>query len=392
MILKCSRSFFKTDNIVRPVYITRLSKFLPNDPVANDDIERVIGKVSDKSSKAQALVLRNNGIKTRYYAFRDGKSTHTNAQLAANAVSALFDEQLPLQKLQLLSAATASPDQLLPSHASMVHGLLSDHPVEIVSVTGACCTGMQAFKYAWMGVASGSADVAVACGSEKNATWIHASRFQAEADNLERLNEEPIIAFEKDFLRFMLSDGAGAALLQDKPNSEGISLRVEWIEIKSYANEFKTCMYARAIKNDDGSLTGWNDLDTARWTEKSVFSLRQDTRLLGGNIIRKGGDMLGELKGKRNLSAEQVDYFLPHMSSEYFKKEMEATMENIGMGISADKWFYNLTRVGNIGSASGYAMLEELFYSGKLKKGEHILVMIPESTRFTYGYMYLAVV
>jgi 3-oxoacyl-[acyl-carrier-protein] synthase-3 len=377
---------------VRPVYITRLSKFLPNDPVSNEEIETVIGKVSEKSSRAQIAVLRNNGIKTRYYAFRDGKSTHSNAELAATAVQALFDEEIPIEKLQLLSASVSTPEQILPSHASMVHGLLKVPDVEIITATGACCTGLQALKYAFLSVGSGDKDIAVSCGSERASTWMHASRFQAEADSLEQLDKEPIIAFEKDFLRFMLSDGAGAALLQDVPNKNGLSLQIEWIDIRSYANELETCMYAGAVKNEDGSLTGWNDINPAEWTAKSVFSFKQDTNMLRGNIIARGGDFLNELKEKYGLSADKIDYFLPHLSSEYFKKEMVEYLEKIGMPLSPEKWFYNLTKVGNIGSASAYVMLEELFYSGKLKKGDHILVMVPESARFTYGYMYLTVV
>jgi 3-oxoacyl-[acyl-carrier-protein] synthase-3 len=37
-------------------------------------------------------------------------------------------------------------------------------------------------------------------------------------------------------------------------------------------------------------------------------------------------------------------------------------------------------------------MLDELFQSGKLKKGEKILMMIPESARFSYAYVLLTVV
>ena len=377
---------------MRPVYITRLSKFLPNEPVANEEMEGILGMVSERSSKAQAIVLRNNGIKTRYYAFRDGKSTHTNAQLAAFAVQQLFDEKLPIEKLQVLSAATATPDQLLPSHASMVHGIIGDHPMEITSATGSCCSGLQAMKYAFMAVRSGSADMVVSCSSEKVSNWMNASRFQAEADNLDLLTENPIIAFEKDFLRFMLSDGAGAALLQNSPNNDGISLAIEWIEIRSYANELAPCMYAGAIKNEDNTLTGWNDMNVSDWAGQSIFSIKQDTRLLGNHIIAKGGAYLNELKEKYQLSPDKIDYFLPHLSSEYFKKEMIACQKKIGMEIPEEKWFYNLGKVGNIGSASSYVMLEELFYSGRLKKGDHILVMVPESSRFIYAYMYLTVV
>jgi 3-oxoacyl-[acyl-carrier-protein] synthase-3 len=366
---------------------------LPNEPVGNDEIEEVLGLVNNKPSKARSIVLRNNGIKTRYYAFRDGKSTHSSTELAVAAIRGLFDDKLPIDKMQLMAIGTNTPDQLLPSHAAMVHGALGvHHNIEVMSASGACCNGMQAMKYAYMSVAAGLTDIAVGAASEKASTWMHASRFQAEADKLSELEENPIIAFEKDFLRWMLSDAAGAALLQSEPNKDGLSFRIEWLEITSFAHEIETCMYAGAVKNEDGSLTGWNDLPVEDWTNKSVFSIKQDTRLLGENIVPKGGEYLKQLMEKHNITVDDVDYYLPHMSSEYFKKQIEEHHKKIGLDIPAEKWFYNLTKVGNVGSASPYLMLEELMASGKLKKGDRILVMVPESARFLYSYMYLTVV
>ena len=378
---------------MKPVYITRLSKFLPNEPVGNDDMEKVLGMVNNKPSRARSIVLRNNGIKTRYYAVKDGKRTHTNAQLAANAVKALFDEKLPIDKLELLTAGSTSPEQMLPSHAAMVHGELGmSHRVEIISSSGACCSSIQGMKYAYMAIAAGFTRVAASVGSERMSVWMHASRFQPEADNLNQLKENPIIAFEKDFLRWMLSDGAAAALLQDKPNDNGISLKIEWMEVTSFANEKETCMYAGATKGENKDLTGWNDMETAQWYNQSVFSLKQDTRLLGDNIVPLGGEYLKELIEKHNLSPDKVDYYLPHMSSEFFKDQVYNYQKSMGFEITWDKWFYNLTKVGNVGSASPFLMLEELFHSGRLKKGDRILVMVPESARFSYAYIYLTVV
>jgi len=338
------------------------------------------------------LVLRKNGIKKRYYAIKDGVKTHTNPQLAALAIKALFDEQVPISKLQLLAAGTTTPEQLLPSHASMVHGELGTGNIEIISVAGSCCSSIQGLKYAYMSVAGGLTEVAAGCGSERLSTWLMASRYQSEADNWKELDKNPYIAFEKDFLRWMLSDGAAAALLQPKPNDDGISLKIEWLEISSYANEFETCMYSGAVKNEDGSLTGWNDMEVTKWAADSVFSLKQDTRLLGENIIKKGGEFLSKLMKQKGLTSNEVDYFLPHMSSEFFRQEMYDTMQSIGMDLPYEKWFYNLPWVGNVGSASTFLMLEELFHSGRLKKGNRILVMVPESARFTYAYLYLTVV
>lgn len=375
-----------------PVYITRLSKFFPNEPVSNDEMESVLGMVADKPSRARSLVLRNNGIKSRYYAIKDGKPTHTNAQMATIAIKGLFDEQHPIDHLELLAVGTTSPEQVLPSHAAMVHGELGIHHVEIISAAGACASSMQALKYAYMAVASGLVKMAAAAGSERFSAWTHSSRYQGEADTWKDMDNNPFIAFEKDFLRWMLSDGAGAALLEPEPNKEDLSLRIEWLEITSYANDLETCMYAGAIKNEDTSLTGWNDMKHSDWHGQSVFSYKQDTRLLGENIVPRGGMFIAELMKKHNLTGADIDYYLPHMSSEFFKKQIHDYHEKIGMDLPYEKWFYNLPQIGNVGSASPYLMLEELMESGRLKKGDRLLVMVPESARFTYAYMYLTVV
>ena len=51
----------------------------------------------------------------------------------------------------------------------------------------------------------------------------------------------------------------------------------------------------------------------------------------------------------------------------------------------------NLNKVGNVGAASIYLALNELIESGRLSKGERILLSVPESGRFSYAYAYLTV-
>jgi 3-oxoacyl-[acyl-carrier-protein] synthase-3 len=67
-------------------------------------------------------------------------------------------------------------------------------------------------------------------------------------------------------------------------------------------------------------------------------------------------------------------------------------MEEIGFPVPPERWFSNLATKGNTGSASIFILLEELFHSGRLRKGERLLCMIPESGRFSIAYMHLTVV
>lgn len=375
------------------VYITRLSKFLPNEPVGNDEMESILGLVDGKPSRARLRVLGNNKIKTRYYSLdKNGKSTHSNAEMTAEAVKGLFDDKFPINKMQVLACGTTSPDQLLPNHAAMVHGLLKCQPVELIAATGACAAGMQAFKYAWMSIKCGNSANAVSTGSEKFSSWMLSEKFEPETDRVKLIENNPIIAFEKDFLRWMLSDGASAALFQNKPNENGLSLRVDWVEIASYANELETCMYAGAVKNEDGTTKGWIDMTPEEWAQDSVFSFKQDTRLLGKNIVPSGAQMWKELVEKYNLDLKKLDFFLPHLSSEFFRFKIDEEITRLGVPIPQEKWFTNLVKVGNVGTASPYFMLEELMNTGMLKKGQTIVMMVPESARFSYAYAHLTVV
>lgn len=375
------------------VYITRMAKFLPNAPVSNDEMESILGYINGAPSKARPLILRNNQIKSRYYALdKNGKATHTNAELTKLAIESLFDADFGLSDIEVLSCGTTSPDQLLPSHAAMVHGLLGGNPVEINSTTGACSAGMQALKFGYLSLMAGDAENAVCAGSDRLSPWMLAKYFKEEAEQIKQLETKPIIAFEKDFLRFMLSDGAGAALLRTSPNTSGISLRMDWIMQRSFANELEVCMYAGAVKNGSGHIKGWGDMDQEQWAAQSVFAMKQDTKLLGDFIVRKASEFLKEVSQKKGLDFSTVDYFLPHLSSQYFASHMVSSFKEFGIDLPYSKWFTNLSSVGNVGAGSPYLILEEIFNSGKLKVGDTLLMGIPESARFNYAAILLTVV
>jgi len=247
-------------------------------------------------------------------------------------------------------------------------------------------------KYAYLAALSGDKRNAVCSGSELFSTWLRARNFEKETEKLHLLDQHSILAFEKDFLRWMLSDGAGAALLQDKPSEKGLSLRIDWIENVSFANQLKTCAYAGGEKLENGDLKGWREFEAHELLERSVFSVGQDVRLLDEYIVRQSNQFLKDIVRRRKLDLDKISFFLPHISSEHFRSRVDADSRDQGVYIPQEKWFTNLTRLGNVGAASIYLMLEELFRSDKLKKGQQILLGIPESARFSYVYALLTAV
>lgn len=379
-------------------YITALASFLPNEPVNNDDMERMLGLVDNIPSRTRRIILRNNKITQRYYAIdRESlEQTHTNVDLTVAAIRKLqpnFD--FSLEQIECLCCGTSSPDQLMPGHAPMVHGELGGAPCEVVTTSGICICGVSALKNACMQVATGSSNNAVATGSELASSFMSTSICgMPSADNCAEIQKHPSLSFDTDFLRWMLSDGAGAALISPKPAPTGNSLKVEWIDQISSAHELETCMYAGAVKNDDGTLSGWRSLGSLQNAiTQHAFLIKQDVKLLNKEIITTAIDRaLLPIITRRQLAAQDVTWFVPHYSSDYFRAPLYERMLEKGFHIPYERWFTNLGTKGNTGSASIYIMLEELFYSEKLNKGDKILCFIPESGRFSMCYMLLTVV
>ncbi len=380
---------------VMDAYITDIAAFLPNKPVDNLNIEKVLGMIHQTPSRTRGVILRNNKIRERYYAINPetGSITHTNAQLTAEAIRRLRPyKEFKMDEIECLVCGTSSPDQLMPGHGLMVHGELGSSPCEVSSMSGICLSGVSALKYAAMNVALGLTGNAVATGSELASTFMRAKLFSAVTpERASELEAQPVIAFDADFLRWMLSDGAGAAFLSRSPSKDGISLKIEWIEHLSFANELETCMYSGAVKNDDGSISGWRSLD---WSVADAsFLVKQDVKLLNREIISTiVNRTLTRVVAKHSISPGDIDWFLPHYSSDFFRQKLHDQMGEIDFSIPQERWFTNLETKGNTGAASIYIMLEDLFHSGRLEKGETILCMIPESGRFSVAYMLLKVV
>lgn len=378
------------------VYINNIQKFMPNEPVENKDIEEYLGYIGGKKSKAKSIVLRSNGIKRRFYVMEKGtqKPLFTNAQLCANAIKKLEEKDFLLDDIDVLACGTTAPDQLMPGHTLMVQGELGLSSLETISASGICLSGINALKYIYYGIKAGDIKKAVSCGSEASSPVLSARNFTEESNQqLEELERNPGIAFEKDFLRWMLSDGAGAMRVENKPNKEKLSLRIEFIDILSYAGEMPVCMYSGLEVQEDKSIKPWRSFEQKELMEKSLLSVRQDVKLLNENIIEYTVTKpIIEIVEKRGINVEDYTYFLPHYSSTYFRDKVYAGLQKANFEIPYEKWFTNLTTHGNTGSASMYIMIEELFNSGKLNKGEKLLCYIPESGRFSTAFMSLEVV
>lgn len=371
------------------VYINGLGKFLPGEPITNDQMEDYLGRINGKSSKVKNRILKSNGIRQRYYAMDQNQcTTYSNSQMAAHAIRDLLSQvNVEPRAIDLLAAGTSWADLLVPGFASMVHGELPElSPLEIISTQGVCCAGVSALKYAASQIQLGEKLGAIAVASELPSRLFKHTHFEGQT----AIQEGESLGFDSEFLRWMLSDGAGAMLLQKHPRTDGPSLKVNWIEIISYANAYPLCMYAGA--DGESRTKSWMDYSSyGAAAQAGALNLRQDIRLLD-QVIKRGVEGWLKLIDLGRVNPDEIDWLLCHYSSHFFRGQIVDWLEKGRCMVPEEKWFTNLYTRGNTGCASIYLMLEELFHSGKLKPGQKVFCFVPESGRFTTAYMMLTVV
>lgn len=376
--------------MAKGAFITGCGRFLPGEPVANETIEDHIGRIHGRPSLLGRRALRWNGIARRHYALADtGESFDTNAGMSAKAVRAALDDAgLGVGDLSFLATATTQGDYLVPGHATAVHGELGGRAMEIASFQSVCGSSLMAAKAAWLNVIAGEHKVAAACAGEFSSRWFRPSFYEGTA----LVDAKGRARAEADFLRFTLSDGAGAIVLEPEPKRDGISLKVDFIDVVSLAHQFDPCMWAgAAVENRTELSKGWAAAGPVAAHAAGAVALLQDFDLLRRVIRAWVGVYLAKVDVGRIVPGA-VDWLLCHYSAQSLREEIVSLLEKTDAMIPQQKWFSNLASVGNIGSASIWVMLDEFLKSGRLRRGEKVLCVVPESGRALVGFMMLEAV
>ncbi|GAA3734977.1 beta-ketoacyl-ACP synthase III [Plantactinospora mayteni] len=358
-------------------YLTAAGAYLPGQPVDNDEMAARLG--SDGTGAAwRRRVLAANGIRTRHYALDErGEPTMLNEELAAEAVRrALKHRDLPLESLRMLAAGTTQGDLLVPGFASMVHGRLGGTELELLAAGGVCASSMAALTAAVRAVRLGEHDNAVVVGSELVSRSLRQRRYGGGRPD-----------FDAEFLRWTLSDGAGAVVVEPAPRSDGLSLRVDWTHLVSHAHQYPVCMSA-------GGAGGrsWLELpDAAEADREGMLRLRQDVRALP-RLFQLGLREFVQLVRQGRFRPGDVDHVLCHYSAEHFRGEIFDLLRGADLLIPEERWFTNLHTRGNTGAASIFVMLEEAWHGGRFRPGDRILLIVPESGRFSFAFAHLTCV
>jgi 3-oxoacyl-[acyl-carrier-protein] synthase-3 len=356
-------------------YITSTGSFLPGDPVDNKDIHQYLGRVLGEA-RVRSKILFVNGISRRHYALdKKQNATHSIYELAAEAVKDCLSPNGNSPRIDYLSAGTTHAPLLAPGLSSLVHDQLSKenvvtHPLEINSNAGICSSGAQALVNASRAVKSGEARAAICVGVEQSSLGLRSKAFHTTYDLPAILRDVRTSKwFMSVFLRFMLSDGAGAFLLEGQPSRQGLSLRVNWTYSRSFANEAPLCMQLQS----------------------DPLLLRQDIKILAKYMAPLSKKAVQGALCAHEETLDCYNMVLPHMSSYYFEPAVKKIIAELSPNREVPYWT-NLRTAGNTGAASIFIMLDEYLKTQPVAPGDRILLFVPESGQFNYVLVSLTVV
>jgi len=295
--------------------------------------------------------------------------------MAAAAIrQCLADARLSVTDIDLLCTGTSGGDATLPGFANMVQGELGAPPMTTSSHSGVCAAGLSALQHAAMALSDNRAAHALIATSEVPSRLFKRSRFASRGYDID---------FDAHFLRWMLSDAAGAWLLERRARAAP-SLKLLGVHVRSFSGDYPVCMQVGLSASANRSYLDYESFAQAE--ADGAYALRQNIRLLP-NLFDLGIHEYVRLVQSGWIEPQRVDHFLCHYSSQRFAPVVRELLDKAGLGIPDERWYSNLKTRGNTGAASIFVMLDDFLRTHTVKPGEHILCFVPESGRFTVGYV-----
>jgi 3-oxoacyl-[acyl-carrier-protein] synthase-3 len=305
------------------VGIIGTGRYLPEHIMTNDDLSNLV-ETSDE------WIRSRTGIRERR--ITTGMSTSDLAYEAG--VIALKNAGLRPEEIDLIICATITPDYFMPSCACLVQDRLGAVNAAAFDLTAAC-TGM---IYGMV-----TAQQFIKSGMYKNILVIGAETLSKVMD------------WEDRSTCVLFGDGAGAVVLSK--TEKGAQILTSNLEADGSKYNLLTCS---AIPLQNPYVDKGMDKPKLKMLGQEVFKY----------AVRTITDNINSLLSKAKLSKEDIAYVIPHQANLRIIEQASKFCK-----IPIDRFFMNLDRYGNTSAASIGIALDELVTSGKLKKGDRLILV-----------------
>src|SRR6516225_3998327 len=311
----------------RTCSIAGVGSYVPAKILTNADLEKMV-------STTDEWITSRTGIKERHIAAHDEFTSDLGAKAAQRAMA---QAGVTAEQIDLIVVATITPDMPFPSTAALIQRKLGAHRAAAFDLEAACSGFIYALEVAQQFIMSRTYDTVLVIGAEKLSS---------------------IVDWEDRNTCVLFGDGAGAAVLRNRPNAHGLLTAV---------------MGADGRKADLLFMAGGGSRcpATAQSVESRLHYLRMEGKETFKSAVQAMETAAAEALRRCELDISQIKLVVPHQAN---LRIIEAVGKRLGA--RPDQLFVNLHKYGNTSAASVAIALDEAVHSGMVQAGDLLLLVV----------------
>ena len=311
----------------RTCSITGVGSYVPAKILTNADLEKMV-ETSDE------WIITRTGIKQRRLAAKD---EFTSDMAAHAAQRAMKKAGVTADQIDLIIVATITPDMPFPATACIVQQKIGARRAAAFDLEAACSGFIYGLEVGQQFIMSRTYDTVLVIGAEKLSS---------------------IVDWKDRNTCVLFGDGAGAAVLQSRPNSHGLLTAV---------------MGADGSKGSLLHMPGGGSRcpASADSVAARLHYLRMDGRETFKSAVQAMYHAAQEALRRCELDISKIKCVIPHQAN---RRIIDAVGKRLGA--TPEQLFINLDRYGNTSAASVAIALDEAVSSGKIQRGDLILMMV----------------
>jgi len=317
----------KNDFKGRSCSIAAVGSYVPDRVLCNADLEKLVDTTDE-------WIVSRTGIRERRIAAAD---EYTSDLATKAALIAMERGNIKPEQIDLIIVATITPDMPFPATACLVQQKIGAHRAAAFDIEAACSGFIFALEIGQQFVMSHTYETVLVIGAEKLSS---------------------IINWKDRNTCVLFGDGAGAAILQNRPNTHGL---------------LTACMGADGSKADLLSLPGGGSRcpATPQSLADGMHFLRMDGKETFKSAVNAMYSAAEEAMRRCEIDITQIKCLIPHQAN---RRIIDAVGERLGA--KPDQIFVNLHKYGNTSAASVAIALDEAVSSGKFQRGDLILLLV----------------
>jgi 3-oxoacyl-[acyl-carrier-protein] synthase-3 len=355
------------------VKISGTGSFLPGSPIAIDDVDYFLGELTDAPSKIKAWLQRMKAVmkemlevENYYYAIDPvtRQFTEDNVTMSVKAAKkALEMANITPAEIDFIAYGSAHQDQM-PTASVRIQEALGIEKCGEISIHANCTSAYKALMVAYDFIKNGRYRNALVLSS-----GMSSSELRAEYYN------QPIVRKEELFLRYFLSDGAGAVVLQSDNNDKG-GLYIENVYMESIGGKKPAAMKDQRpafwMNPKEEFEKGYHHLSQMFQNE-----LRQNFHEADGSVFFNG---IKRMLEKYPADLSRLKYFQVNFPSKHIAELV--IDECATLGISKETLYTKMSGMGYAGPPMVFICLDKMLREESLISGDLVLSFVTEVSKF----------